>query len=208
MIDYSVNDDIASSRIESALMDNADCRILDVGGAYNICVYATHVIDLMPRPAGCRIKSQNWKDNYDVCNTPWPYPDKYFDYVWCTQTVEDLRDPISVVKEMSRVGKCGYISSIDRDYESQLGVNNPEYAGYIHHRWLVEPYSIRELRFIYKYPILHVKSDEYRPVCDMTDIFFNCWWDNEIDAHELFFTSIEHVETYFRDYANKTKGIT
>jgi hypothetical protein len=72
---------------------------------------------------------------------PWPYADRYFDYVTCSHLLEDVRDPIWVCSELQRVAKAGYIEVPSRIIEQCLGIENPTYAGYYHHRWLV---NIRE----------------------------------------------------------------
>ena len=75
----------------------------------------------------------------DVCaHTPWPYPDKYFDYATCSHLLEDVRDPIWVCAELQRVAKAGYIEVPSRILEQCLGIENPTYAVYYHHRWLVD----------------------------------------------------------------------
>ena len=38
-----------------------------------------------------------------------PYPDKYFDYIYCSHVLEHLKHPIAGARELSRVGKRGYV---------------------------------------------------------------------------------------------------
>src|SRR5947199_219349 len=46
----------------------------------------------------------------DICHhDPWPFRDKQFDFVICSHTLEDVRDPLWVCSELFRVGKRGYI---------------------------------------------------------------------------------------------------
>jgi hypothetical protein len=88
-----------------------------------------------------RFTADTWHQA-DVCaHRPWPYADRYFDYVTCSQLLEDVRDPIWVCSELQRVAKAGYIEVPNRILEQCLGIENPTYAGYYHHRWLV---NIRE----------------------------------------------------------------
>jgi len=94
----------------------------------------------------------------DLCERkPWPFPDNRFDYATCTHVLEDVRDPIWVCSEISRIAKAGYIETPSRVVEQSLGVEHPLYAGYYHHRWLVEakddcllfrlkPHSLHSLR--------------------------------------------------------------
>src|SRR5579872_3647114 len=46
----------------------------------------------------------------DICDhTPWPFANKQFEFVICSHTLEDIRDPLWVCSELIRVGKRGYI---------------------------------------------------------------------------------------------------
>ena len=49
-----------------------------------------------------------------MCNSHWPFPDKTFDFVVCSHLLEDVRDPITVCRELCRVGKAGYIETPSR----------------------------------------------------------------------------------------------
>ncbi|NQW05123.1 MAG: methyltransferase domain-containing protein [Acidobacteria bacterium] len=51
----------------------------------------------------------------DICErTPYPFADKPIDFVICSQTLEDIRDPLWVCQEMMRIGKRGYIETPSR----------------------------------------------------------------------------------------------
>jgi SAM-dependent methyltransferase len=136
---------------------SAATRILDVGGWYQPFNLATHVVDLCPyqtrRTHDCidpqdpeRFSAATWIV-HDVCASPWPFPDKYFDFVVCSNLLEDVRDPIFVCRELCRVGAAGYIETPSRTREiyskqrwfvlrRMLG-ELPE-IGFYHHRWFVE----------------------------------------------------------------------
>lgn len=128
-----------------------DARVLDVGGWAAPLNRADWMIDLMPyetrgalMPAGFgpgpeRFTKATWVVA-DICShEPWPFEDDFFDFVVCTFTLEDVRDPIRACEEMSRVGRAGYIevpSLLD-----ELTWQNPEasggpWVGHMHHRWL------------------------------------------------------------------------
>jgi len=136
---------------------SASARVLDVGGWYQPFNLATHVIDLFPYasrrvrdaldPSDVeRFSAATWVV-HDVCNAPWPFPDKWFDFVVCSNLLEDVRDPISVCRELRRVGNAGYIETPSRVREifckerlfllKSLTGNIPE-IGFHHHRWFVE----------------------------------------------------------------------
>lgn len=90
----------------------------------------------------------------DICDkTPYPFADKQFDFVTCSHTLEDVRDPLWVCAEMIRIGKAGYIEVPSRIWESCRGME-PGIAGLSHHRWLIE-IAGRSLRFIPKLHRIH-----------------------------------------------------
>ncbi|HEY1260637.1 MAG TPA: methyltransferase domain-containing protein [Stellaceae bacterium] len=132
-------------------------RVLDVGGWYQPFNLATHVIDLHPHATRRRQEALDPQDAErfsaaswvvaDVCRTPWPYADKFFDFVLCSNLLEDVRDPIAVCGELNRVGRAGYIETPSRLREifakdrrsaaSALRGGTPA-IGFSHHRWFVE----------------------------------------------------------------------
>jgi SAM-dependent methyltransferase len=132
-------------------------RALDVGGWYQPFNLATHVIDLCPYETrrvqealdpedAERFGAETWQVA-DVCAPPWPYPDGFFDFVVCSNLLEDVRDPLTVCREINRVGRVGYIETPSRLREifakatpGPLGRwrgRAPE-VGFYHHRWFVE----------------------------------------------------------------------
>lgn len=147
----------------------ADHLLLDVGGWAAPVNRADWVIDLMPYesrgvllPGGVgpgpeRFDAERWVMR-DICShEPWPFANDFFDFAVCTFTLEDVRDPIRVCEEMSRVARSGYIevpSVLD-----ELTWANPEasggpWVGHSHHRWLC---TLRdgELEFLVKAHSLH-----------------------------------------------------
>jgi hypothetical protein len=144
-------------------------RVLDVGGWAAPVNRADWVIDLMPYetrgillPGGVgpgpeHFDAERWVMQ-DICShEPWPFADDFFDFAVCTFTLEDVRDPIRVCEEMSRVARAGYVevpSLLD-----ELTWANPEasggpWVGHSHHRWLC---TVRdgELEFLVKAHSLH-----------------------------------------------------
>jgi hypothetical protein len=75
----------------------------------------------------------------DICSRdPYPFPDKSIDYVICSHTLEDVRDPIWVCSEMNRIAKRGYIEVPSRLIESTVSATNGLIVGSTHHRWLID----------------------------------------------------------------------
>ena len=126
--------------------------MLDVGGWAEVDPRADWVIDIGPfetrnwyrtlgqEIAGAeRVTAATWV-RMDICSaTPWPFADDTFDYVICSQTLEDVRDPIRVCAEIARVGKRGYVATPGPAIELTRGIDSPHWCGWLHHRWIVEP---------------------------------------------------------------------
>src|SRR5918994_587245 len=84
-----------------------------------------------------RFSTQTWVQR-DVCDRkPWPWPEDHFDFANCSHTLEDLRDPVWVCSELSRVAKAGYVEVPSRLEEQAWGVIG-DHVGWSHHRWLVD----------------------------------------------------------------------
>jgi SAM-dependent methyltransferase len=143
--------------------------VLDVGGWAAPVNRADWVIDLMPYesrgamiPSGFgpgpeRFARERWVVR-DICaHEPWPFEDDFFDFAVCTFTLEDVRDPIRVCEEMSRVARAGYIEV--PSLLEELTWENPEasggpWVGHAHHRWLCWRQQ-DELVFLPKFHSLH-----------------------------------------------------
>jgi hypothetical protein len=127
-------------------------RVLDVGGWFKPISQATHVVDLMPYETrgarlnenpivGERFGKDSWTQiNFLQPDLRLPFPDDFFDYVNCGQTIEDLTSPGPLPTEMSRVGKCGAIECPSRLHEQTVGVRDRESSncGHPHHHWIAE----------------------------------------------------------------------
>src|SRR6187401_1767506 len=99
----------------------AGARVLDVGGGASPFPRADHVIDALAfEEAGAgsdrsvhkalagpvRYSRERWT-KWDLCERrPWPFADQSFDYAVCSHLLEDVRDPIWVCSELSRVAKA------------------------------------------------------------------------------------------------------
>lgn len=144
-------------------------KVLDVGGWHSPWNRANAIIDLMPfetRNRAGALWKETWpierfsKASYfqqDICSgKPFPFEDKEFDFVMCSNTLEDIRDPIHVCREIVRVGKAGMIEVPSRLAESTRGMERPFYCGWYHHRWLCEvDAQIPKIIFKFKPAMLH-----------------------------------------------------
>jgi len=144
-------------------IDSIKEKVLDVGAGESPLKFATHVIDYMDYDKRGvsqgvsadqdKFTKETWNSS-DFYQMPWNYPDKFFDFVNCVQTLEDIRDPISVCREMIRVGNAGFIQC--PNIISELNEN------FWHHRWFVRNYN-GKLQFLHKsYGI--TMSDEIKKI--------------------------------------------
>lgn len=91
----------------------------------------------------------------DLCDhEPYPFADKSVDFVVCSHTLEDVRDPLRVCAEMIRIGKRGYIEVPSREWETCRGHESTRTAGLSHHRWLIDIEGAR-VTFLMKYHLIH-----------------------------------------------------
>lgn len=201
---------------EAANNNGEEIKILDVGGGYKPLVFATHVIDMIkfaarasegtyPEEAtksACRVTEENWKI-HDINITPWLYEDKEFDIVWCSDVLGMIRDPISVVSELCRVGKSGFVRVIHRNYESLHGVEDDDtYAGYQLNRWLIEPFG-DALLFTFKHPYIHFQTQNRA----LGIKYINFWWTDTFYAYENILNSGDKYISEFNIYAEECTKI-
>ncbi len=147
----------------------SEALVLDVGGGMAAFPRADSVIDALEfeergrlldsaqAKSPHRFTRDSWV-RFDICSRqPWPFSDQQFDFAVCSHVLEDVRDPVWVCAEISRVAKAGYVEVPSRIVEQSKGVEHPHLAGYYHHRWLV---SVADglLEFRQKPHLLHVTS--------------------------------------------------
>ena len=134
-------------------------RTLDVGGWHKPLNSATHVADINPhatrltgqaldpdRPE--RFTAQTWYQ-FDICDhKPWPFEDKSFDFAVCSHVLEDIRDPVWVLAELSRVSRAGYVECPSPASELLRWPSGT--VGLAHHRWFVEMRPPNDVKFYMK----------------------------------------------------------
>jgi len=159
--------------------------VVDVGGGHTPIARANKVIDRLSYQdyikAG-RQKEGIGEEHFSESDwivmdfnyaKPLPFEDKSVDFVFCSGTLEDLGNPFWLCSEINRIGKRGYIEIPSRFVESLKGFeaskpHNIYYAGYYHHRWLIELIN-NELVFTYKTPLLNLNIHAYFTIEEIKD---------------------------------------
>ncbi len=149
--------------------------VLDIGGWAHPFNRANYVLDMAPYetrgfynrtfaknnpipPIGGTVESftsDTWIVR-DICDKePYPFRDKQLDFVICSHTLEDIRDPLWVCSEMIRIGKAGYIEVPSRLWETCRGLERG-IAGLSHHRWLINiDANANSIGFLQKFHRIH-----------------------------------------------------
>lgn len=127
--------------------------VIDIGSWETRGYYSTHLGD-SGSTDGERVTPNTWVVRDISDPEAWPFDAKMFDYVICSHTLEDIRDPVGVCREIVRVGKAGYIETPGAAIEVTRGIESPLWCGWHHHRWLVQEES-GGLAFLFKPHHIH-----------------------------------------------------
>jgi SAM-dependent methyltransferase len=206
---------VLESNIQAVLarLDDA-ALVLDVGGGAHPFARADWVIDLMPygerglygapsRPADERFSESTWVVR-DMCDhDPWPFSDDQFDFVVCAQTLEDVRDPVWVCREMIRVGKAGFIEVPSRLEEQSYGFQG-RWTGWSHHRWLIDIEG-DQIQFVFKHHVIHGRGRnhfdaDFRWALGPERRVQSLWWEGGFRYAERMLGGPGEVDAYLADY--------
>lgn len=157
-------------------------KVLEVGPGLVPFPRATHFVDHHPG------------ENIILCDVqrnPLPFPDKYFDFVYCRHVVEDIIYPLNFLTEMSRVAKAGYIETPSVLAEVCRGVDggSPPWRGYNHHNWFVWNQN-GKLKLLKKYPFveyMQLNDDMIDNIMRKSPVHWNTHllWDGAIDFEQV-----------------------
>ncbi len=197
-----------------------DATLLDVGGWAAPFNRATHVLDLMPYetrgamgsygPKPERFGRRTWALR-DICDhEPWPYPDDHFDFAICVTTLEDIRDPIWVCHELSRVARAGYVEvpTIEAELIFNVEGNGP-FLGHEHHRWLCDVVD-GTLVFTHKPHSLHHDwtlrvNQRWRERMTLEDHLLGLFWEGEIRARERALIGPPDYEAFYDELRDRVR---
>jgi SAM-dependent methyltransferase len=190
-----------------------DAVVLDIGGWGKPLPRADWVMDLMPyEPRGLygyethdpeRFTAATWIQR-DICDRePFPFADKSVDFVICSHTLEDIRDPIWVCQEMQRIGRAGYIETPSRLEEQTYGVQGP-WVGWGHHRWLVEECD-GGLEFVFKHHIICGRERDRLPEGFLDGVapeerMLQLWWTDHFECRERVLVDAAELDAYTADF--------
>lgn len=202
--------DIIESIVEPEMM------VIDIGGGRNPYYRADYVLDIreFEEKKGYiaygrgkspeKFSKKTWisQNFYDL---PWPFDDNYFDFSLCMGTLEDLRDPLPVIKEIQRISKAGYISTPTRAKESCPYIVNRHskehgLVGYFHHRWVVEV-SENKLVFKAKNPLIY-KNKKFQ-IKDVQQQTLNFFWHNSFKAEEKYYGPVDDAWSDLQKFKKK-----
>lgn len=186
--------DVARARLLRETPDGA--RVLDVGGWAKPLPRADVVLDLLPYATrglyGAeddtpeRFTESTWIQR-DICDhEPWPFADDSFDVAVCSHTLEDVRDPVWVCRELSRVARRGYVEVPAPVEELTFGVQGP-WVGWGHHHWICEAEGTG-LRFTFKPHLLaapgrHLAAGTAAALTPGDRVLAR-WWSGALPARE------------------------
>jgi hypothetical protein len=192
----------SANRILETLPD--DAVVLDVGGAMKPFNRANWIMDALPYEqrgelGGTGGDTEHFTDQTwvmrDFCTRePGPFADKQIDFVICSHTLEDVRDPIWMCSEFNRIAKAGYIEVPSRLEEQTYGFQGP-WTGWSHHRWLIDV-DQNEITFVHKSSVVERADShfppEFRDALSSEERVQTFWWDGSFAYRErLFWDPIE-----------------
>lgn len=113
-------------------------RVLDVGSGNMPLRLATHLLDISLDKdhvgrAGQPFRMLEGREVHECSIERMPFPDKHFDFVYCSHVLEHVDDPAAACEELMRVGRRGYIETPTRCKDFMLGS-----ARVSNHKWWVE----------------------------------------------------------------------
>lgn len=197
-----------------------DDVMLDIGAWGRPLTRADWVMDLMPYksrglygrdgPLPERFSKDTWIVR-DICDrAPYPFADKELDFVICSHTLEDVRDPIWVCSEMERIANAGYIEVPSRLEEQSYGFQGP-WAGWGHHRWLIDV-TDNKIEFVFKHHVVHNRDSDHFPDGFQQQLTAEqrvqqLWWEGSFQYGERVTVSAEELDPYVAEFVAENRDL-
>ena len=145
----------------------------------------------------------------DIENDDLPFPDKYFDFCYCSHTLEDLYYPTRILMEMSRVAKRGLIITPSRGEDitfgpfnlTQWGTGARRCPGLPHHQWLFETDKNTLILTPKIYPLLFTPEFQIVNWRGEKENYYH--WEEQLRFQQAKFTDIFAMISNYRDFAKR-----
>jgi hypothetical protein len=194
----------------------AEALVLDVGGAARPFPRADWILDLAPYEArgqlgwqgertAERFDASRWVRR-DICDRePWPFDDDQFDFVICSHTLEDIRDPVWACAELQRVARAGYVEVPSLREELTYGIQGP-WVGWGHHHWLVIA-GADGLEFLFKHHVVN-RPGSHRPAGSADGLTAEervqaFWWEGSFAVAERFLLTAPELDGFLERCAHE-----
>jgi len=127
-------------------LERSDYKILDIGG-----IAMQWLGDFQPDYADIQAPAKYQGDINNLETWEHIERDGPWDFISCTHTLEDLRNPEVVIRMIRKNALAGFIAVPHKHSELTTWVH-PDYVGYCHHRWI---FCIQDDKFraIAKWPV-------------------------------------------------------
>lgn len=115
--------------------ENPGFTVLDIGGSANS--WADSVVDGYVDMLEAKSHKPTFVGDINEAK-PWKaIQEKYgkVDFILCTHTLEDIRNPVFAIKMLQESAKAGYISTPNK-YSELSHVESHYFTGWSHHRWI------------------------------------------------------------------------
>jgi hypothetical protein len=192
-----------------------DAVVLDVGGAMKPFNRADWIMDALPYDQRGelgsigrteeRFSQDTWVLRDFCAREPWPFDDKQIDFVICSHTLEDVRDPIWMCSEFNRIATAGYIEVPSRLEEQTYGFQG-QWTGWSHHRWLIDvDQDASHIQFVHKSAIVNGREAsrfpaEFRNRLSEQERVQTFWWNGSFSYTERLFWDFMEFDSYLDDF--------
>lgn len=193
-------------------------RVLDIGGSMfqHDLIKVDTLVDLIrpeEAPYGTsKLLAKNFVQ-LDITKEKLPFKDNEFDFVMCTQTIEDLYNPFLILDEMSRVSKRGLIVSPSMgadmvyghiDYTDWL-TGARRMPGHAHHKWLltIEKGKLKVIPKVYS--ILYTPEFQIVDFKGPKNIYY--FWEKELIYEEFNGLKMHDTIDEYKRYLTKNSNL-